>query len=45
MVCGKQDLIAGVPNTAIVLPRGGALATNAGLPVEYGLYTAMVLAV
>jgi len=41
----RQDLIAGLTNAAIVLPQGVAFAIIAGLPPEYGLYTAMVTAV
>jgi len=36
------DLIAGLTGAVIVLPQGIAFATIAGLPPEYGLYTAMV---
>lgn len=38
----KDDLIAGFTGAVIVLPQGVAFATIAGLPPEYGLYTAMV---
>ena len=38
----KADLIAGLTGAVIVLPQGVAFATIAGLPPEYGLYTAMV---
>ena len=38
----KADLIAGITGAVIVLPQGIAFATIAGLPPEYGLYTAMV---
>jgi SulP family sulfate permease len=38
----KKDLIAGLTGAIIVLPQGIAFATIAGLPPEYGLYTAMV---
>lgn len=38
----KADLIAGITGAIIVLPQGVAFATIAGLPPEYGLYTAMV---
>jgi len=38
----KSDLIAGFTGAIIVLPQGVAFATIAGLPPEYGLYTAMV---
>ena len=38
----KADLLAGLTGAVIVLPQGIAFATIAGLPPEYGLYTAMV---
>jgi len=38
----KADLIAGFTGAVIVLPQGVAFAVIAGLPPEYGLYTAMV---
>lgn len=38
----KADLMAGITGAVIVLPQGVAFATIAGLPPEYGLYTAMV---
>jgi len=38
----KADLAAGFTGAVIVLPQGVAFATIAGLPPEYGLYTAMV---
>jgi len=38
----KADLIAGLTGAVVVLPQGVAFATIAGLPPEYGLYTAMV---
>lgn len=38
----KADLVAGFTGAIIVLPQGVAFATIAGLPPEYGLYTAMV---
>ena len=38
----KADVIAGLTGAVIVLPQGVAFATIAGLPPEYGLYTAMV---
>ena len=41
----RVDAMAGFTNAAIVLPQGVAFATIAGLPPEYGLYTAMVTAV
>jgi len=36
------DLIASLTNTVVVLPQGIAFALIAGLPPEYGLFTAMV---
>ncbi len=41
----KADCLAGLTNAAIVLPQGVAFATIAGLPPEYGLYTAMITAI
>lgn len=38
----KANLMAGLTGAVIVLPQGVAFATIAGLPPEYGLYTAMV---
>lgn len=38
----KSDFVAGLTGAVIVLPQGVAFATIAGLPPEYGLYTAMV---
>lgn len=38
----KADFLAGLTGAVIVLPQGIAFATIAGLPPEYGLYTAMV---
>jgi SulP family sulfate permease len=38
----RADLIAGFTNAAIVLPQGVAFAIIAGLPPEYGLFTAMI---
>ncbi len=40
----SADAYAGFINAAIVLPQGVAFATIAGLPPEYGLYTAMITA-
>ncbi len=36
------DLLAGMLGALLVLPQGFAFATLAGLPPEYGLYTAIV---
>ena len=41
----RFDLVAGLTGALIVLPQGVAFATIAGLPPEFGLYTAMVPAV
>lgn len=38
----RADLMAGLTNAVVVLPQGVAFALIAGLPPEYGLYTAMV---
>ena len=38
----RADAIAGVLGALLVLPQGFAFATLAGLPPEYGLYTAIV---
>lgn len=38
----KKDLAAGLTGAVIVLPQGVAFASIAGLPPQYGLYTAMV---
>lgn len=38
----RQDALAGFTGAVIVLPQGVAFATIAGLPPEYGLYTAMI---
>jgi SulP family sulfate permease len=41
----RGDLTAGLTGAIIVLPQGVAFATIAGLPPEYGLYSAMVPAI
>ena len=41
----KDDFFAGLTGAVIVLPQGIAFATIAGLPPEYGLYTAMVTSI
>lgn len=41
----RADALAGLTNAAIVLPQGVAFATIAGLPPEFGLYTAMITAI
>jgi SulP family sulfate permease len=41
----KADLVAGVTGAVIVLPQGVAFAIIAGLPPEYGLYSAIVPAI
>ena len=38
----RADLVAGLLGALLVLPQGFAFATLAGLPPEYGLYTAIV---
>ena len=38
----RADLIAGILGALLVLPQGLAFASLAGLPPEYGLYTAIV---
>ena len=38
----RADLVAGVLGALLVLPQGFAFAKLAGLPPEYGLYTAIV---
>jgi len=39
----RADLMAGLTGAIIVLPQGVAVAMIAGLPPEYGLYTAIVV--
>ena len=39
----RADFMAGLTGAVIVLPQGVAFATIAGLPPQYGLYTAMVM--
>lgn len=38
----RADLFAGFTNATIVLPQAIAFATIAGLPPEFGIYTAMI---
>ncbi len=38
----RADMIAGLTGAVIVLPQGVAFAIIAGLPPQYGLYTAMI---
>ena len=38
----KDDLIAGITGTIIVIPQAVAFAIIAGLPPVYGFYTAMI---
>lgn len=38
----RPDLIAGLTAAAVVIPKAMAYATIAGLPVQVGLYTALV---
>jgi sulfate permease, SulP family len=41
----RADLMAGLTGSIILVPQGVAFATIAGMPPEYGLYTAMVPAI
>lgn len=41
----RKDVLAGIIGAIIVLPQGVAFATIAGLPPEYGLYSAIVPAI
>lgn len=41
----QSDVVAGFIGAVIVLPQGVAFATIAGLPPEYGLYSAIVPAI
>lgn len=41
----RADAFAGLTNATIVLPQGVAFAIIAGLPPQYGLFTAMVVPV
>jgi len=38
----RADLVAGLLGAVLVLPQGVAFATLAGLPPQYGIYTAVV---
>ena len=38
----RLDLIAGVTTSAVIIPKAMAYATIAGLPIEVGLYTALI---
>ena len=38
----RHDVIAGLTAAAVVIPKAMAYATIAGLPVQVGLYTALV---
>src|SRR5215470_12215839 len=38
----KADVVAGLTTSAVVIPKAMAYATIAGLPVQVGLYTALV---
>jgi sulfate permease, SulP family len=38
----RADILAGLTGAIVVLPQGVAFATLAGMPPEYGLYSAMV---
>ncbi len=41
----RADIVAGITGAVIVLPQGVAFAIIAGLPPEYGLYSAIVPAI
>src|SRR5512139_2975721 len=41
----RADIMAGITGATIVLPQGVAFAIIAGLPPEYGLYSAIVPAI
>lgn len=41
----KADILAGLTGAVIVMPQGVAYAMIAGLPPEYGLYTAIIPAI
>ncbi len=41
----RADLVAGLTGAVIVLPQCVAFATLAGMPIEYGLYCAMLPAI
>ncbi len=38
----RLDVIAGLTTAAVVIPKAMAYATIAGLPVQVGLYTALL---
>src|SRR5271156_1934903 len=38
----RPDILAGLTTAAVVIPKAMAYATIAGLPVQVGLYTALV---
>jgi SulP family sulfate permease len=48
LLCGSPkawvrfDIVAGITAAAVVLPQAIAYATVAGLPLQYGLYCALV---
>jgi len=41
----RADIMAGLTGAIVVLPQGVAFAVIAGMPPEYGLYTAMIPAI
>jgi sulfate permease, SulP family len=41
----RADVLAGLTGAVVVLPQGVAFAVIAGMPPEYGLYTAMIPAI
>src|SRR5512145_132949 len=38
----RSDIVAGLTAAAVVIPKAMAYATIAGLPVQVGLYTALI---
>ena len=38
----RPDVLAGLTTAAVVIPKAMAYATVAGLPIEIGIYTAIV---
>ena len=38
----RQDVVAGLTTSAVVIPKAMAYATIAGLPIQVGLYTAFI---
>src|SRR6201993_4997315 len=40
--CLRPDIVAGLTTGAVIIPKAMAYAMMAGLPVQVGLYTALV---